>query len=139
MKFKTSEEAISYIENQGKEEGYTLDVTGDACQGDEVMFARDTFSGSYRKPKYTGTEVITGTIVSDSYGKGKQQHTFTIKPADGSRAFQIKGRNLYRNITMAKQRDMRELALEEKHLRGALARQAREERRNQEFEQGNDR
>ena len=62
---------------------YTIDCTGDAVIGDEVCFERATFSGSFRNPKFAGFEMIKGTIIKDSYGLQKQQHTFTIKTAEG--------------------------------------------------------
>ncbi|ULJ61619.1 hypothetical protein [Wielerella bovis] len=74
--------------------------------------------------------MITGRIIRESYGKKKQQHTFTIELENGELKL-IKGRNLYRNGVWRKEwedEDAREVVLEEKHERGKLARAAREER-----------
>ena len=103
--------------------GYTVDITGDACKGDKVMFARAKFTGSRRRPKFAGIEIITGEIVKDSYGYAKSQHTFTIKT--GGEKMMIKGRNLYGIATFAKPRetDDRRDALDDKHERGEQARE----------------
>lgn len=124
-RYRTEEEAVAALRGL---QGYTEDVTGDACVGDEVAFARATFTGSYRKPRFAGYEIVIGVIVRESYGAEKQQHTFTIETADGT--VRIKGRNLYSVLTLAKPRDPKErrTALEEKHQRGAQAREARERR-----------
>jgi len=117
-------------------EDYTIDCTGDACVGDEVRFERAIFSGSFRKPKFAGTEIVEGKIVSDSYGKEKQQHTFTLLLHDGKRLL-IKGRNLYRNGCKRKpwkNEDERLKVLDEKHSRGEDARTMRFYRKEMIFE-----
>lgn len=103
--------------------GYTEDITGDACQGDHIIFARATFTGSHKKPRYNGDEIITGIILNDSYGSRKQQHTFTIQ-VRGQGKLLIKGRNLYSIGTFAKPRDKdtRQHSLDDKHDRGNHAR-----------------
>ena len=123
---KTIEEAEAAVRSV---EGYCVDITGDACAGDEVAFARATFSGSYRKPRFEGYEVVVGKIVKESYGKMKQQHTFTILTNEGRRIL-IKGRNLYSVLVLAKPRDPEEraVALRDKHDRGDQARKDRRER-----------
>ncbi len=117
------------LRTYAKSLGYTRDVTGDACQGDKVMFARAVFTGSRRKPRFAGIEIVTGEIVNDSYGQGKQQHTFTIKT--GSEKMLIKGRNLYRIATFAKPREeqARAVALNDKHTRGEQARERKQIRK----------
>lgn len=113
---------------------HTINATGDCVVGDEVMFERAVFTGSFRSPKFSHNETITGTIISDSYGDLKQQHTFTIQTGDGSK-IRIKGRNLYRNGVMRKpwtDESEREEAQQEKHRRGNTARQYRELRRERE-------
>ena len=110
---------------------YSINCTGDACVGDEVAFERATFSGSFRNAKFDGFELIKGTIIKDSYGKDKQQHTFTIKSVEGWE-MRIKGRNLYANGTYRKRwvdEEKRGLVLDEKHKRGDKARSARSERK----------
>lgn len=110
---------------------YTIDCTGDACVGDQVRFDRDLFTGSFRKPKFAGTQTVEGIIVKESYGADKQQHTFTIERADGT-TVRIKGRNLYRNGTWRRawpDEAERERVLGEKHARGDRARAERDRRR----------
>ena len=110
---------------------YSIDITGDACVGDEVAFEKATFTGSFRNPKFAGMSIVTGKIVADSYGRVKQQHTFTLDLKDGKK-MRIKGRNLYANGLRRKpwknELDRVE-ALEEKHDRGAVARDARKYRK----------
>lgn len=113
------------------DETYTINATGDACVGDEVRFERAVFGGSFRKPTFLGYELVTGKIVADSYGKAKQQHTFTLALSDGT-TLRIMGRNLYRNGLWRKQwadESERTRVLAEKHARGDKARAIREERR----------
>lgn len=110
---------------------YTIDCTGDAVVGDEVCFERAIFIGSWRKPKFAGLEQITGKIVNESYGRDKQQHTFTLARVDGSKLV-IKGRNLYRNGTHRKpwpDESKRGEVAAEKHQRGNRARTQRDHRR----------
>lgn len=112
------------------DETFTINTTGDCVVGDEVSFERATFTGSFRNAKFAGFELIQGKIVNDSYGRDKQQHTFTIELLDGSK-MAIKGRNLYANGTYRKlwvDESQRGLVADEKHARGAKARAAREYR-----------
>ena len=121
-----------------------IDATGDVVVGDIVTFKQDVFGGSFRNPRYIGERIIKGEVVRDSYGKDKQQHTFTIKPIEvtGVSAeeimkkdtFRIKGRNLYKHGTLREKRadeSSRQAALDEKHKRGDAARAARDVRKNQ--------
>jgi hypothetical protein len=111
---------------------YHIDTTGDACVGDEVKFEMATFTGSHSKPKFNGFVIVEAKIINDSYGKDKQQHTFTLLHKDGTKQL-IKGRNLYRNGLFRKpwkDENERNKTLEEKHLRGSIARSARYERKN---------
>jgi hypothetical protein len=110
---------------------YSIDTTGDVVQGDEVAFERATFSGSWKRPSFAGFELVKGKVVGDSYGKDKQQHTFTLELPDGSTT-RIKGRNLYANKVFRKpwsNEDDREAARDEKHARGSVARKARDDRK----------
>jgi hypothetical protein len=114
---------------------HTICCTGDAVTGDEVAFERATFTGSFRKPKFAGFELIVGRIVADSYGAGKQQHTFTIETADGGKLL-IKGRNLYREGVWRKpwaDESLRHAAADDKHARGDRARALRTERKEEAF------
>lgn len=111
----------------------TINCTGDAVVGDQVRFERATFTGSFRNAKFAGFTRVTGTIVGDSYGRDKQQHTFTIELEDGSK-IKIKGRNLYKNGTYRKpwaDESTRAIAASEKHARGDTARRARTDHENQ--------
>lgn len=113
------------------DEVYTIPCTGDAVKGDHVRFSRALFSGSFRNAKFVGFETITGEIIADSYGKDKQQHTFTLLLENGEK-LRIKGRNLYANGVYRKaweDESARAEAADEKHARGDTARAAREERR----------
>lgn len=119
------------------------DCTGDCVAGDVIRFQEAVFGGSFKKPKFLGNRNITAVITNDSYGAGKQQHTFTIivLASDGYDALKPgtrttrKGRNIYRNGTMRQtwvSEEARESARTEKHHRGAAAREQRELRRDQE-------
>lgn len=113
--------------NYAGDEIYSVRCTGDAVVGDEVRFERATFTGSFRNAKFAGFETVTGKIVKDSYGKDKQQHTFTLALDDGSE-LRIKGRNLYANGTYRKlwaDESCRRAAADEKHARGDVARATR--------------
>jgi len=106
------------------DEEFNINCTGDACVGDEVRFSRAVFSGSFRKPKFCGYEIVTGKIIADSYGAAKQQHTFTIALECGQKTL-IKGRNLYKNGVFRRawaDERARDAVLDEKHSRGEIAR-----------------
>ena len=108
---------------------YSIDCTGDAVCGDEIRFERATFSGSFRNAKFSGFEQITGKIIRDSYGRDKQQHTFSIETATD--LVVIKGRNVYSNGTWRKpwfDEATRKSVADEKHDRGQNARRARQAR-----------
>lgn len=122
---------MAYQESTYKgDDEFCIDATGDCCKGDHVRFERAVFTGSYRNAKFSHFEMITGVIVSESYGAAKQQHTFTIQQENGAKTL-IKGRNLYANGVWRKpwanERE-RGIVLDEKHDRGNAARQAREDR-----------
>ena len=117
------------------DEIYNVNCTGDAVTGDEVRFERATFSGSFRNARFAGFERITGKIINDSYGRDKQQHTFTIELENGSK-MTIKGRNLYSNGTYRKlwaDESLRGQVADEKHVRGDRARAACEIRKSEQF------
>ncbi len=119
---------------------YSINCTGDACVGDEVMFTEAVFGGGFQSATYLGERRITARIIRDSYGAAKQQHSFTLlvlasdglyAPEVGSRIIR-KGRNLYRNGLKRAEWDCpagRGAALDEKHRRGDAARSARYDRR----------
>ncbi|MEB3150358.1 MAG: hypothetical protein VKL60_15265 [Sphaerospermopsis sp.] len=113
---------------------YTINCTGDVCVGDAVCFERAVFGGNYWKPYFEGYERIEAVVIKDSYGKDKQQHTFTLQKTDGS-TFRIKGRNLYKEGTYRKpweDESQRKIVLEEKHKRGDAAARAKYIRKNEE-------
>ena len=114
---------------------YPNNITGDVCQGDIICFIREEWGGSYKKPKFLGFFIVEGKVINDSYGKDKQQHTFTIKTKTGTTL--IKGRNLYKYIVLAKKRneDERKLSLEDKHKRGDIARERKIYRRNRQYDE----
>ena len=113
------------------DERHPIRCTGDACKGDRVAFERATFVGSFRNAKFAGFERVEGEIIADSYGRDRQQHTFTLRLADGSTT-RIKGRNLYANGTWRQpwpDEGQRRNTLTEKHVRGDAARAVRADRR----------
>ncbi|KAL7140425.1 hypothetical protein ABFS83_09G120200 [Erythranthe nasuta] len=141
-------EHIDVVNGDGEKKypasSFVLNCKGDACMGDIVMFEQNVYevfniaSRSACGPP-TGTRVVAGRIVKESYGAAKQQHTFTIevlwskgeKPLPPLHPLLIKGRNLYRLKTMRQKWDdegERQKILSEKHARGGAARSNREAR-----------
>lgn len=121
-----------YNKKCAKNEMYCVDATGDCCVGDAVRFYRSCFTGSFRNAKFSHYELFEGVIVKDSYGREKQQHTFTIRKSDGEQIL-IKGRNLYRNSVYRKMwtdESERIKVIDEKHSRGDVARADRRNRKN---------
>ena len=118
---------------------YKFNCVGDVCVGDQVLFIEEHWS-QYRpsaKVRRTllGFFLTEATVVKDSYGKEKQQHTFTLQLSDGSSQL-IKGRVIYRRGVWRKawkDESQRQLSLNEKHARGNRARKARKERRMEDF------
>lgn len=119
---------------------FTINCTGDVCQGDIILFTEGVFGGSFRRPSHLGDRRITAKVIKDSYGVDKQQHTFSLEviSSDGDDPIATgtktrrKGRNVYRNGTMRQvwaDESQREVSLDEKHERGSMARAARDERR----------
>ena len=119
---------------------YEISCTGDVVVGDIIQFKEGVFGGSYRKPTYLGERVIEARVINDSYGECKQQHTFTIEVVASSGYLPLKaglkttrkGRNIYRNGTFRQEwadESVREIACDEKHVRGGIARRERAERR----------
>jgi len=106
--------------------------TKDIVTGDAITFNRAVFSGSYTNAKYEGVEVIEAQILKESYGKDKQQHTFTLLNLKTSKTFRIKGRNIYSLGVYRKlwaDEEERQKIADEKHERGSEARDARRERK----------
>lgn len=116
---------------------YTIDCTGDVVAGDQIAFDRALFAGGFRNARFVGHERIVATVIRESYGALRQQHTFTLKREDG-RLLRIKGRNLYANQVLRKRwlkEDERHLVATEKHQRGDRARRDRQQRKEQQREQ----
>ncbi|KAL4584440.1 hypothetical protein LXL04_009041 [Taraxacum kok-saghyz] len=141
-------EHISIMNGEGEHKyppfSFVMNCKGDACTGDIVMFEQNVYemfsiaSRSATGPP-SGTRVVAGRIVKESYGAAKQQHTFTVevlwskgvKPLPPLHPLLIKGRNLYRLKTMRqrwKDESERQKILSEKHGRGNAARTNREAR-----------
>jgi (S)-2-hydroxy-acid oxidase len=115
---------------------FTIDCTGDVVVGDTILFTETVWGGNYKSPINEGERTIIAEVVKDSYGEKKQQHTFSLKVLSsyGSKPLREKiitrrkGRNVYRNGTKRlpwECRKARTLALNEKHSRGNVAREAR--------------
>lgn len=119
---------------------------GDIVQGDRITWKEPVFEGfrpgagkwGRKQATCVGERTITGTVIKESYGAARGQHTFTIL-VESSEGFHAvapgtkilrKGRNLYPNLEEHEYSDSpgREAAAEDKHQRGASARQEREER-----------
>ncbi|KAJ7561653.1 hypothetical protein O6H91_03G036300 [Diphasiastrum complanatum] len=111
---------------------------GDVCCGDVVLFQQkvyDKFSVVTRSAQGPplGKRVIAGRVVKESYGAKKQQHTFTIevlwssglRPLAPMAQLMVKGRNLYRHKIFRQRwtnEDERKKVIQEKHVRGEVAR-----------------
>ena len=125
------------------EDAFTKNCTGDCVTGDTILFSEAVFSGSFKKPVYRGDRRIVAKIVKDSYGAGKQQHTFTLEILDSDGFDPLKpgtkttrkGRNVYRNGTSRlpwEDESLRNAAADEKHARGDAARAERAARKEEE-------
>lgn len=122
-----------------KRDQYTINCSGDVVTGDTIRFTESVFGGSFRKPRYLGERTVEAIVIGDSYGAGRQQHTFSlvivtcegVDPLTPGTKTTRKGRNVYRNGTVRKpwiDEAQRVSAAEEKHARGDIARAARDER-----------
>lgn len=129
---------------------FTIDCTGDVVAGDTILFTEGVFSGfcgrsrfGSSKPKRLGDRTIVAEVLRDSYGAGKQQHTFTIRvlACEGYAALAVnsettrKGRNIYRNETSRlpwADESERAAVADDKHARGDKAREVRAMRRAEE-------
>uniref|UniRef100_A0A0E0LNF9 DUF7699 domain-containing protein n=1 Tax=Oryza punctata TaxID=4537 RepID=A0A0E0LNF9_ORYPU len=110
---------------------------GDVCRGDAVLFKQKVYEKSgKRHSKCIGKRIVAGRVIKESYGKEKQQHTFTIQVFWSKGAGKlpplylllVKGRNLYRIMTYRQpwlNEADRLKALDEKHSRGDAARHVR--------------
>lgn len=91
--------------------------------GTVIKFNEAVFGGSYFNSQRLGTRTITGTIVRESYGQKRGQHTFTIEvtKCTGYAADEVlrrgkicrKGRNVYRDCrVISRPENQAELAAE---------------------------
>ena len=103
----------------------------DITTGTKIEWSEPVFAGSFRRPKKVGERTITGTVLRESYGAQRGQHTFTIEPekCTGYDADEVlnkttirrKGRNIYNTArVLSKARNHAELA-REKHQRAEQA------------------
>ena len=106
-------------------------VTGptDLTKGTRVRWKEPVFEGSFEKPRFVGTRTIEGTILKESYGVKRGQHTFTIevhsakgKDADSIKSkIRRKGRTVYKDAVVLEQPSNQAELAEEKHARAAIA------------------
>lgn len=110
--------------------------TNSIVSGDIIKWTEAVFTGSFRKPKFTGERTITARVERESYGAKKQQHTFslTVIESEGEDApskgatIKRKGRNLYKGLigrAVWHDESARNEVAAEKHARGHAARQER--------------
>ncbi len=110
-----------------------IDATGDVVRGDTIEFTEGVFKGSFKRPVYAGDRKVYATVIKESYGEGRGQHTFTLSvitssgvdPITAGRQIRRKGRNIYRNGTLREpwaNENERDAVAAEKHRRGSAAR-----------------
>ncbi|KAL6657590.1 hypothetical protein ACP70R_005370 [Stipagrostis hirtigluma subsp. patula] len=116
---------------------FCINCKGDVCRGDAVLFKQKVYEKSgKRHSKCIGKRIVAGKVIKESYGKEKQQHTFTVQVFWSKGAGKlpplhlllVKGRNLYRMMTFRQpwpNEAERLKALDEKHNRGDAARRVR--------------
>ena len=107
----------------------------DLVTGSKIRFTEGVFGGSWKNPYFRGNRTIEGTIVKESYGAKRGQHTFTIEvhSAEGLDADEIeingkirrKGRNVYRNCEILELPEDHARLADEKHERAAIAKEAK--------------
>ncbi|KAG2638409.1 zinc finger CCCH domain-containing protein 62-like [Panicum virgatum] len=116
---------------------FSINCKGDVCRGDAVLFKQKVYEKSGKRyAKCIGKRIVAGKVTKESYGREKQQHTFTIQVFWSNGAGKlpplhlllVKGRNLYRMMTFRQpwaNEAERLKVLEEKHSRGDDARRVR--------------
>tara|TARA_R110000751_G_scaffold273964_1_gene374827 strand:+ start:225 stop:620 length:396 start_codon:yes stop_codon:yes gene_type:complete len=110
----------------------------DLVVGSKIKFTEGIFGGSWKRPHYLGSRTIIGTILKESYGAKRGQHTFSIEvhSADGYDAEEViqrgkirrKGRNVYDDCELLELPDDFEALADEKHQRAAAAKEAKYQR-----------
>jgi len=108
----TQEMAIKRLA-QLRKNGYKMNVTGDACSGDEIAFMTMNYVEIGKKIFVAGFSVLEGTVLRDDY---TPRHVFVLALADGKR-ISLLAQTMYRFGTYAKYRclENRIPFLEEKH------------------------
>ncbi|GMI68847.1 hypothetical protein HRI_000554000 [Hibiscus trionum] len=114
---------------------FFIDCTGDVCKGDVVLFNQKVYKkfDNISRRRLLGKRTIAGRVVKESYGKAKQQHTFTVEVlwSKGTKKLPllfpllVKGRNLYKSRTYRQRwcdEAERRNVIAEKHKRGKAAR-----------------
>ena len=118
----------------------SINVMGDICTGDTIVFTESIFAGSFRNPRKIGERKVCANIISESYGKLKQQHTFTlliiessgVQPLKVGKTYLRKGRNIHRgdpHRAIWADEALRVRVLAEKHSRGRVASLSRNARK----------
>lgn len=100
-----------------------MDLTKDT----KIRFTEAVFSGRYPKAKFSHDRTIEGTILKESYGVKKGQHTFTIeveKCSDNNYSvgekIRRKGRNVYKKCTVLSYPETHKELADEKHRRAKI-------------------
>ena len=101
--------------------------------GSKIKFTEGVFGGSWKNPYYLGSRTITGTILKESYGAKRGQHTFSIQvhDAEGYDAKEViergkirrKGRNVYDDCELLQLPDDYQALADEKHERATAAKE----------------
>ena len=124
--------------------GYMIDCKGDVVVGDKIEFVEGVFCGVWPRGSFVGHRTIRAEVVADSYGQGRQQHTFTLRVIEslgidririGAKIYR-RGRTVYRNGTHRQawpDESSRKPVADEKHARGKQARADKTERLNYGF------
>tara|TARA_R100000963_G_C4608807_1_gene79907 strand:+ start:253 stop:738 length:486 start_codon:yes stop_codon:yes gene_type:complete len=100
----------------------------DITKGTQLEINENVFHG-YPNSRLVGKRKIVGTVVTDSYGSKRGQHTFTIEveKSEGFEAPEVgkkirrKGRNLYKNSKVLEYPKDHTLLSKEKHKRAVDA------------------
>lgn len=136
---KTKEGMFGRPEQEEIKSSEWSDCTGDVVVGDIIRFDETVWSG-YRSKRALGDRQVIATVVADSYGAAKQQHTFSLEvisssgcePLEVGKRVRRKGRNVYRNGTQRQpwlDEGERFAVQRDKHSRGDAARAERDLRR----------
>ena len=105
----------------------------DIVVGTKIKFTEGVFGGSWKNPYFRGNRTITGTVLKESYGAKRGQHSFTIAvhDAEGTDAEEVlskakirrMGRNVYADCQILEVPEDHESLVEEKHARGRAAKE----------------